>query len=230
MSWRVSSRTVASLTSGASTCWPQPGISATRLRRSPLAGKVCGRSTGDGDGTLSGTASSIARRRRRKVAPPGSVLVAGSSGRQRLGEAAQHHGPAERRRPRHQPGEQPAHEAIGRRPRIALLDAMPAVIDQVHVVHARRAGRHAGQAGQATIDVPDFLLRRRPVALQHRLDEIDAAARAVALVAQQHEGRTGGGAEAAMHALAQDVLAARVLGIGKLGQGEVGLHDADQAA
>ena len=80
MSWRVSSRTVASLTSGASTCWPQPGISAMRLRRSPAAGNTCGRSTGEGAGTLSGTASSMARRRRRKVAPPGSLLVAGSSG------------------------------------------------------------------------------------------------------------------------------------------------------
>ena len=144
--------------------------------------------------------------------------------RQRLGEPAQHHGPAERRRPRHQPGEHAAQEAIGQRARVARLDVMPAVIDQVHVVHARRAGRHAGQARQAAIDVPDFGLAGRAVALQHRLDEVDAPARAVALVAQQHEGRAGRGAEAAMHALAQDVLAARGLRIGELGQGEVGLH------
>ena len=223
MSWRVSSRTVASLTSGASTCWPQPGISATRLRRRPAAGKVCGRSTGEGPASRSGTASSIAFSRRRKVAPPGSALAAGSS-RQRLGEPAQHHGPAEQRRPRHQPGEHAAQEAVGQRARVARLDVMPAMIDQVHVVHARRAGRHAGQARQAAVDVPDLGLARRAIALEHRLDEVDAPARAVALVAQQHEGRAGRGAEAAMHALAQDVLAARGLRIGELGQGEVGLH------
>ena len=95
MPWRVSSRTVASLTSGASTCWPQPGISATRLRRSPAAGKVCGRSTGDGAAepvrhrldhrpqpAQEGGAAGIAARRRQQR-------------RQRLGEPAQHHGPAE---------------------------------------------------------------------------------------------------------------------------------------
>ena len=118
----------------------------------------------------------------------------------------------------------PAQEAIGQRARVARLDVMPAMVDQVHVVHARRAGRHAGQARQATVDVPDFRLARRAVALQHRLDEVDPPTWAVALVAQQHEGRAGGGAEAAMHALAQDILAARRLRIGELGQGEVGLH------
>ena len=76
---RVSSRTVASLTSGASTCWPQPGISATRLTRWPTAGKVCGRSTGEASGMTAGIASIIALIRRRKVAPPGSLLRAGSA-------------------------------------------------------------------------------------------------------------------------------------------------------
>ena len=147
MSWRVSSRTVASLTSGASTCWPQPGISATRLRRRPRGRKVCGRSTGDGPASRSGTASSIAFSRRRKVAPPGSPLARRQQRRQRLGEPAQHHGPAEQRRPRHQPGKHAAQQAVGQRARVARLDVMPAVIDQMHVVHARRAGRHAGEAG-----------------------------------------------------------------------------------
>ncbi len=204
MSWRVSSRTVASLTSGASTCWPQPGISATRLRRRPFAGKVCGRSTGDGVRQPVGHRVEHGAQAAQERGAAGIGAGRRQQRRQRLGEAAQHHGPAERSRPRHQPGEQAAHEAIGRRPRIGLLDAMPAVIDQVHVVHARRAGRHAGQARQAAIDVPHLLHRGRAVALQHRLDEIDAAARTVALVAQQHEGRARGGAEAAMHALAQD--------------------------
>src|SRR5262249_6677018 len=109
-------------------------------------------------------------------------------------------------------------------PRISLLDVMATVIDQMHVIHARRASGHAGQAREATIDVANFLCRRCAVALKHRLDEVDSAARAVALVAEQHEGRASRRAEAAMHALAQDVFAARRLRIGKLGQGEVGLH------
>ena len=59
--WRVSSLMVASFTSGASTVWPQPDSSATRLRRGPCAAKTCGRSTGDGAGIGRGTLSSIAR-------------------------------------------------------------------------------------------------------------------------------------------------------------------------
>jgi hypothetical protein len=43
-------------------------------------------------------------------------------------------------------------------------------------------------------------------ALEHLLDQVDAAARAVELVAEQLVGRAGRGAEAAVHALAQDRL------------------------
>ena len=51
--------------------------------------------------------------------------------------------------------------------------------------------------------------RRRPrpdlaAGLEQVLDEIDAPARAIALVAERHIGRAGRGAEAAMHAGAQD--------------------------
>jgi hypothetical protein len=41
-------------------------------------------------------------------------------------------------------------------------------------VHARRAGGHAGEAGQAAVDVRTTS-RRRPVVLQHVLDQVDAA-------------------------------------------------------
>ena len=43
-------------------------------------------------------------------------------------------------------------------------------------------------------------------ALQHLLRQIDAAARAVELVAEQQIGRAGGETEAAVHAGAQDVV------------------------
>ena len=60
--------------------------------------------------------------------------------------------------------------------------------------------------------------------LQHVLDQVDAAARAVELVAEEDIGRTGRGAEAAMDAGAEDLLRHRGVGIGELGEGEVRLH------
>ena len=70
----------------------------------------------------------------------------------------------------------------------------------------------------------DDLLVRRLAALQHVLDQVDAAARAVELVAEQDVGRAGRGAEAAMDAGAEDLLRDRDVRIGELGEGEVGLH------
>ena len=64
-------------------------------------------------------------------------------------------------------------------------------------------GGLAGAAGQAAVEVQAGLRRRR-AALEHLLDQVDAAARAVELVAEQLVGRAGRGAEAAVHALAQD--------------------------
>ena len=60
--------------------------------------------------------------------------------------------------------------------------------------------------------------------LQHLLDQIDAPARGIEFVAEQHIGRAGRGAEAAMHAGAQDLFRFRDLRIGQLGEGEGGLH------
>src|SRR5580693_186279 len=94
----------------------------------------------------------------------------------------------------------------------------------MHIVHARGTGGHAGETGQAAIDVLDHLGGRRPVFFQHLLDEVDSATRAVELVAKQHIGRAGRGAEAAMHAGAQDLVGFRDIGIGKLGEAEFGLH------
>ena len=52
----------------------------------------------------------------------------------------------------------------------------------------------------------------RAAGLQQLLDQIDAAARAIALVAADDIGRAGRGAEAAMHAGAQDFLEPAVCG------------------
>ena len=98
------------------------------------------------------------------------------------------------------------------------------MIDQVHVVHAGRTGGHAGQAGQAAVDVPHHLLGGGTAGLQHVLDQVDAAARAVEFVAEQQEGRAGGGAEAAMHAGAQHLVGRGGVRIAQLLRGEIGLH------
>jgi len=76
---------------------------------------------------------------------------------------------------------------------------------------------------RAAVEV-QLRLRGGHRAFQHFLDEVDAAARAVEFVAKKLVGRTGGRAETAMHALAQDGVGfpafRRVLDEG----GEVGLH------
>ena len=87
-----------------------------------------------------------------------------------------------------------------------LLDVRAGEVDEVHVVDAARAGRHAGEAGEAAVDVVLHLGAGIPIVLEHVLHQVDAAARGVALVAEQHVGRAGGGAQAAVHAAAQDAV------------------------
>ena len=126
-----------------------------------------------------------------------------------------------RQRPRDQPGnhcqpeerridqharEQPAQWAVGKRTLVGFLDVLARMIDQMHVVHAGRTGGHAGKARQATVDMFDHLARRRPVLLEHLLDQVDATARGIELVAEQNISRAGRRAEPAMHAGAQDFL------------------------
>jgi hypothetical protein len=94
-------------------------------------------------------------------------------------------------------------DAVGGGTRHALLDHAAADVDQAPVLHARRAGRFAVAAGEAAVQV-QLRLARRLGAFQHLLDQVDAPARAIELVAQQLIGRAGGGAEAAVHAGAQD--------------------------
>ncbi len=78
------------------------------------------------------------------------------------------------------------------------------MIDEVLIIDAGRTRRHAGQTGQAAVDMADDFRRRRPIVLEHLLDQVDAPARTVELVAQQQIGRAGRRAEPAVHALAND--------------------------
>ncbi len=61
---------------------------------------------------------------------------------------------------------------------------------------------------------------------EHVLDRVDAAARTVALIAKHDVGRTGRGAEPAMHATPQDAVRSCDLRIVELRLGKVGLHRA----
>ncbi len=89
--------------------------------------------------------------------------------------------------------------------------------------HAAGAGGLAVAAGQAAVKVQLRAARHRR-AFEHLLHQVDAPARAVEFVAEQLVGGAGGGAEAAVHALAQDgfgrVAVARAFELG----GQLGLH------
>ena len=107
---------------------------------------------------------------------------------------------------------------------VILFDIGPGVIDEMHVMHARRAGRHASEAGQAAVDMLDRLLVRHALVLEHVLDEIDPPTRRIELVAQHLVGRAGRGAETAMHASAQDLVRALEIGVLQLLGAKFGLH------
>ena len=139
-------------------------------------------------------------------------------------EPGQRERAAEPRRVRQHPHKHAAQDALKPRPGMGFLDHPARVIDQMHVIDPRGAGGHAGQAGQAAVDMPRHHLPGAGAGFQHVLDQIDAPARPVELVAGEHIGRTRRGAEPAMHAGTQDRIRLGDIGVFELGRGEVGLH------
>lgn len=130
-------------------------------------------------------------------------LVGQGRWQQRAQQLAQSHGRREKRGARQPLLEQPAQEPF-RRPAPRLrFDDTATNVEQAAELHARRAGRLASPARQTTIKVEPGAGGRRP-ALQHLLDEVDAAARPVEFVPQQLVSRAGSRAEATVHALAED--------------------------
>jgi hypothetical protein len=124
----------------------------------------------------------------------------------------------------HQLGERGAQDALAERATICALDVSAGMVDEVHVVHPGRTRRHAGEARKATIDMQGNLRRRRPFVLEHVLDEVDAPAWRIELIAVEYVGRAGGDAKTAMHAGAEYLFRFRHVRIGKLREGEGGLH------
>lgn len=117
-----------------------------------------------------------------------------------------------------------AHKAVEEWPMICARDVRPCVIDKMHVIHARRACRHAGKAGQAAVDMCYGRGIGWRAALQHVLDHVNSATRRVALIAEHNIGRTGSRAKPAMHTRAQDRIALAGRGVGKLRERELSLH------
>ena len=110
--------------------------------------------------------------------------------------------------------------AVAQRAAVMFLDMDARLVHQPLIIDAGGTGGLAVQAGEAAVDVIDLLFGRRAALLQHVLHQHDAAARAVALIAQQHIGRTGRGADAAMDASAHRRGGGAELRIGKLFGGE----------
>ncbi len=93
-------------------------------------------------------------------------------------------------------------QPFAERSRAQSLDVGPADVEQARIFDARGAGGLAGAATQAAVEM-DLGGAARLVPLQERLDEVDAPARAVQLVAQEPVGRAARRAETAMDATAR---------------------------
>jgi hypothetical protein len=105
----------------------------------------------------------------------------------------------------------------------ALLDHPAADVGQASVPHAGRTGGLAVEAGEAAVQV-QLGLAGGLDAFEHLLDQVDAATRAIELVAQQLVSRASGGAEAAVHAGAQDGVGLVAFRRALDEIGEIGLH------
>jgi len=124
----------------------------------------------------------------------------------------------------------PPQGTVAEGPFVAFFDVIAGVIHQMHIVHARGAGRHTRQTGQAAVDVFDRLFIRIAVVFEHVLDQIDTPARAIQFIPQHLIRGACGGAKAAVHTGAQDLVAARRRGVFQLFCGECGLHESSGIA
>ena len=88
-----------------------------------------------------------------------------------VGQAGAQQSPAEQPGPGQEIGEKGAHRAVRPAPIKLRVEEGPAVIDQPLVIDPRGAIGLAGEAGQAAIQMPGGLGRRRLAALEHFLDQ-----------------------------------------------------------
>ena len=105
---------------------------------------------------------------------------------------------------RQQGEEQAAIEAITGRPVRVLFDLRARGLDQPIVADAGRARGEAAHAAQAGVHVARELIVDRRATLEHRLHQVDAAARRVGFASPEHVGGTRRQAEAAVHAVVRE--------------------------
>ena len=179
---------------GSSTRCAQPVSSATRLRRAPCGRKHLRR-------------VERARRRQRRAARASSIArscrgISPANGRpSRAARSASAEPPRIGQDLRQRPAQRP----LERRAAVGLARYMRGR-GRPGACSARPTGRWSCRRGsdrQRSMCLTVFSSAGRP-GLQHVLDQVDAPARAVELVAQHLVGRAGRGAEAAMHAGPQD--------------------------
>lgn len=113
------------------------------------------------------------------------------------------------------------------RPGVGFLDMHAGGIDQVHIVHLHRAGGHARHARQAAVQVRHCLRLGRRAAFQHFLDQVDAAARRVVFVVQQHIRGAARGAKAIVLAGLENLVGFGDVDVGQLIGREICLHAKD---
>ena len=150
--------------------------------------------------------------------------AAGQQGPERPGQPRQTGHAGKARRVGDGPGDQPAQQPVAEGAAVVVLDKGAGDVGEMEIVDVDGAGRHAGVAGQARIDMADRLRIGPAALLQHRPDQVDPPARRLVLVPGQHIGRAHRRAEAVMHAGPQDPVRRGNPRIGKLGGGEGGFH------
>jgi hypothetical protein len=152
-------------------------------------------------------------------------LVAQLLGQERAHVLAEPHGRREQCAIRHDARQHAPQHPLTEGPRHLFFRDLAADFHQPSILHARRTSGLAVAAGQTAVQ-----MRLRTTghlrAFDHLLDQIDASARAVELVAEQLVGGAGGRAETAMHALAQDRFCFDAVSGVANEVGEVGLHRA----
>lgn len=115
-------------------------------------------------------------------------------------------GGAQAPRVRKEREEQGAKELIARGAVRAELDLGARLLDERVVLHARGAGRHAGHAAEAAVEVGDGRGGHGGLPRGDRLHQVDASAWRVGLAAPRLVGRAGGQAESAVNAVVDELL------------------------
>ena len=93
------------------------------------------------------------------------------------------------------------------------LDLRARRLDELVVLHAGWARRHARHAAQAVVHVLPKTGIERGLTFSGLLDHVDSSARRIHLLAPQHVRGASGQAEAAMHAVVDVLLLRRMVGV-----------------